>query len=162
MPRAAALHRLTSGKHMQIHRILFDATGEHKQGLRTEDPELAERWVREAPANAIASGHIKRPVLLHIDPACGDEHGNQLIRSVHRLHIEHTRDADGSLRVHAIHHYPDKADDDDSGPHPLHPLLTKRQAVKIPARAARDWRVIDWQALAPLPPTPHPKQRIKP
>lgn len=147
---------------MVIHRIIFDANGAHKLGLRTEDAELAERWSREAPEHAIASGHIKTPVLLHIDPAQGDEHGNELIRSVHRLHIEHTRDADGAMRVHAIHHYPDKAADDGSGPHPLHPLLTTRQAVKIPARAARDWRVIDWRSLPALPPPPHPKQRNKP
>lgn len=132
---------------MTIHRIIFDLEGACILGARTEDPELAERWSREAPANAIASGHIKTPVLLHIDPAQGAEHGNELIRSVHRLHIEHTRDADGTLRVHAIHHYPDKAADDDSGPHPLHPLLTKRQAVKIPQAAARNWRVIDWENL---------------
>lgn len=132
---------------MVIHRILIDIDGPHKQGLRTEDAELAERWAREAPANAIASGHFKQPVVVHFDPAQGDEHGNAIIRSVHRLHVEHTRDADGSLRVHAIHHYPEKAADDDSGPHPLHPLLTKRQAVKIPQTAARCWRLIDWEKL---------------
>lgn len=147
---------------MHIHRLIIDAAGIHSYGLRTPDTELAERWSREAPVNAIASGHIKQPVLLHIDPAQGDEHGLELIRSVHRLHIEHTRDAAGTLRVHAIHHYPDKAADDDSGPHPLHPLLTKRQAVKVPAAAARNWRVIDWQALPALPAQPHPKQRTKP
>lgn len=144
---------------MVIHRLIFDADGMHKQGLRTEDPELAERWAREAPANAIASGHIKTPVLLHIDPAQGDEHGNDIIRSVHRLHIDHSRGADGRVRVHGIHHYPEKDADDKSDQHPLRQLLSKRQAVKIPQAAARTWSVIDWRELPPLPPTPHPKQR---
>lgn len=147
---------------MTIHRLIFDAAGVHKQGLRTEDPDLAERWAREAPVNAKASGHIAEPVLVHIDPAEGDEHGNALIRSVHRLQVDFAKLPNGKIDIRGIHHYPDKAADDTSEPHPVHKLLTRQQAAKVPTRAARTWRVIDWQALPELPPTPHPKQRIKP
>lgn len=127
---------------MVTHRIIIDAAGIHKQGIRTEDAELAERWAREAPANAQASGHITEPVVLHIDPMHGDEHGRELIGSVHRLHADIGRGADGTPQVRALYHYPERAADDDSAPHPKNPLLTKRQWVKIPQLATRAHRII--------------------
>lgn len=132
---------------MHIHHIIIDQDGIHSEGLRTPDSELAARWERDAPANARASGHIKTPLLLHIDPLHGDEHGYELITSVHRIHVEHKRLADGTIEVSGIHHYPEKDADDITGPHPLHPLLSKRQAVKVPLPCARNWRVIDWEKL---------------
>lgn len=127
---------------MVIHRLVFDADGYHKQGLRTEDADLAERWSREAPENAKAAGHIAEPLVLHFEPQHGDDHGHEIIRSVHRLHADIVRGADGRHEVRALYHYPERAADDTSAPHPANPLLTKRQWVKIPALATRSHRII--------------------
>jgi len=127
---------------MVIHRLVIDTAGVHKCGIRTKDADLAERWSREAPANAQASGDIAEPLVLHIEPAHGDEHGDEIIRSVHRLHADIVRGADGKHEVRALYHYPEAADDDHSGPHPANPLLTKKQWVKIPAIASRSLKVI--------------------
>lgn len=129
-------------KNPTIHYIVVDASGAHKQGMRTEDADLAERWAREAPANAQASGHIAEPLVLHFEPAHGDEHGHELITSVHRLHADIVRGKDGSHEVRALYHYPERAADDASAPHPGNPLLTKKQWVKIPRRADKRITVI--------------------
>jgi len=127
---------------MHTHRLIFDASGTHFCGLRTPDAELARRWEKEAPANAIAAGRMIEPIVLHFEPAHGEDHGDEIIRSVHRLHVDHTRNSDGSIDVRGIYHYPDKDADDTSGPHPLHPLLSKRQAAKIPLLISKTHRVI--------------------
>ncbi|MBR0346040.1 MAG: hypothetical protein IJI03_12360 [Rudaea sp.] len=125
---------------MVIHRIIADAAGVHKQGLRTEDAELAERWAREAPANAQARGTIMEPVVVDFEPAHGDAHGHELICSVGRMHADIVRGKDGKHEVRALYHYPAAAPDDTSGM--FNALLTKRQWVKIPTVASKRLRTL--------------------
>lgn len=114
----------------------------HKQGIRTDDEEVADRWAREAPITAVASGHIKTPCVVHFEPAHGDEHGDEIIRSVHRLRADIARNADGSLEVRALYHYPERDAADDSAMAEQHPLVTKRQWAKVPQLASkRHWIV---------------------
>jgi len=127
---------------MAVHRLIIDAAGVHKDGLRTDDIEIAERWTQEAAQNSKARGHIVDPVALHFEPMHGDVHGNDIIHSLHRLHAEVIRNSNGEIDVRALYHYPEREHDDASGPHPSNRLLTKKQWVKIPQVAARKIKLL--------------------
>jgi hypothetical protein len=77
----------------------------------------------------------------------GETHGLEIVRSVHRLRPDVVRLPDGSIEVRNIYHYPDA--EASHAPHHVdhyakyHPLISKRQWVKIPQVASkRHWIIL--------------------
>lgn len=102
--------------------------------------------VRRAVARLALSVHVDTADALEVRAPQGDTHGLDVIRAVHRLHADIVRNADGSIQVRNLYHYPDhepgKEPNAPTDWAPQNPMLSKRQWAKIPQAISRSHYVV--------------------